>query len=110
MRYKWIYYGRKSRRILLFSIKFIDFLLLYLVAGKQLYLTIILLALLIIFWIIGSVIALVRRKIKYGMIKDRPKSEDYLYPNHDRRENVILLVCTLLLILEIYLISLPLPN
>ncbi len=34
MSYSWIYYGRKVRRVALFSIKLIDFFLLYLAIGK----------------------------------------------------------------------------
>ncbi|STP37317.1 Uncharacterised protein [Enterococcus casseliflavus] len=40
MNYNLIYYGRKVRRFLLFTIKFIDVFLLYLVIGRQTYLAI----------------------------------------------------------------------
>lgn len=108
--YNLVYYGRIIRRVLMFAIKFIDFYLLFFVAGRQLYLTYILLIIFIFLWIVGSAIALIRRKIKYGSFKDRVKSEEYLHPNHDRRENLILLTCVLLLILECYLLTLPIPN
>jgi hypothetical protein len=48
MNYSWIYYGRKVRRISLFSIKLVDFFLLYLAIGKQLYLSIQLILLVIL--------------------------------------------------------------
>lgn len=109
MRYAAIYYGRKVRRISLFVIKFIDYLLLYLVAARQLYLFGQLFFLCLICWIIGAIIALSRRKWRHGTLKDRPKSAESLYPNHDRRENLILLTCIVILIAELYLIHLPLP-
>jgi hypothetical protein len=109
MSYSWIYYGRKARRVALFSIKLIDFFLLYLAFGKQLYLSIKLFLLFTLCWGIGSGISLIRRKIKHGDIKDRPKSEAYLHPNHDRRENIMLLGCIGLLVAELAIVSLPVP-
>lgn len=110
MNYNWVYYGRKVRRFLLFAIKFIDVFLLYLVIGRQTYLAIKIFILILILWIIGSAVALIRRKIKYGTINDRPKEDGYLHPIHDRRENIMLLVCVVLLIMQLYILSLPLPT
>ncbi|WP_270276133.1 hypothetical protein [Enterococcus casseliflavus] len=110
MNYNWVYYGRKVRRFLLFAIKFIDVFLLYLVIGRQTYLSIKIFLLILILWIIGSAVALIRRKIKYGTINDRPKEDGYLHPIHDRRENIMLLVCVVLLIMQLYILSLPLPT
>lgn len=110
MNYNWIYYGRKVRRFLLFAIKFIDVFLLYLVIGRQTYLAIKIFLLILTLWIIGSAVALIRRKVKYGTINDRPKEDGYLHPIHDRRENIMLLVCVVLLIMQLYILSLPLPT
>lgn len=110
MNYNWVYYGRKVRRFLLFAIKFIDVFLLYLVIGRQTYLAIKIFLLILILWIIGSAVALIRRKIQYGTINDRPKEDGYLHPIHDRRENIMLLVCVVLLIMQLYILSLPLPT
>ena len=110
MNYNWIYYGRKVRRFLLFAIKFIDVFLLYLVIGRQTYLAIKIFLLILTLWIIGSAVALIRRKVKYGTINDRPKEDGYLHPIHDRRENIMLLLCVVLLIMQLYILSLPLPT
>lgn len=110
MNYNWIYYGRKVRRFLLFAIKFIDVFLLYLVIGRQTYLAIKIFLLILTLWIIGSAVALIRRKVKYGTINDRPKEDGYLHPIHDRRENIMFLVCVVLLIMQLYILSLPLPT
>ena len=102
MSYSWIYYGRKVRRVALFSIKLIDFFLLYLAIGKQIYLSFGLFILFTLCWAVGSGVALIRRKV-------RPKSEAYLHPNHDRRENLMLFACIVLLVVELYIVSLPVP-
>ncbi len=109
MRYAYIYYGRKIRRVSIFTLKFIDYLLLYLVAARQLYLFIQLFFLCLFCWLIGAGIACIRRKRQYGTIKDRPKSDAYLHPNHDQRENLILFTCISIFLAALYLISLPLP-
>lgn len=109
MPYAFIYYGRKIRRVSIFVLKFIDYLLLYLVGARQLYLFGQLFILCLLCWLIGSGIVLIRRKVQHGTIKDRPTAEDYLHPNHDRRENLILLTCFLIFITGLYLIHLPLP-
>lgn len=93
MNYNLIYYGRKARIFLLFTIKFIDVFLF-----------------IVIIWIIGAAVVLIRRKILYGTINDRPKEDGYLHPIHDRRENIMLLVCVMLLIMQLYILSLPLPT
>lgn len=109
MSYRWIYYGRKVRRVALFTIKVIDFFLLYLALGKQIYLSFRLFILFILCWTIGAGVALARRKINQGDMKDRPKSEAFIHPNHDRRENLMLFACIVLLVVELYIISLPVP-
>lgn len=109
MSYSWIYYGRKVRRVALFSIKLIDFFLLYLAIGKQIYLSFGLFILFTLRWAVGSGVALIRRKVRQDDIKDRPKSEAYLHPNHDRRENLMLFACIVLLVVELYIVSLPVP-
>ncbi|MFB8607921.1 hypothetical protein [Enterococcus casseliflavus] len=110
MNYNLIYYGRKVRRFLLFTIKFIDVFLLYLVIGRQMYLAIKIFLFIVLIWIIGATVVLIRRKILYGTINDRPKEDGYLHPIHDRRENIMLLVCVMLLIMQLYILSLPLPT
>lgn len=86
------------------------FFLLYLVIGRQTYLAIKIFLFVVLIWITGAAVVLIRRKILYGTINDRPKEDGYLHPIHDRRENIMLLVCVVLLIMQLYILSLPLPT
>lgn len=86
------------------------FFLLYLVIGRQTYLAIKIFLFVVLIWITGAAVVLIRRKILYGTINYRPKEDGYLHPIHDRRENIMLLVCVMLLIMQLYILSLPLPT
>ncbi len=62
MNYKLIYYGRKVRRFLLFTIKFIDVFLLYLVIGRQTYLAIKIFLFIVLIWITGAAVVLNKKE------------------------------------------------